>query len=65
MVTHPLRVKSARCAAQREQNKIEKKFLGRGFCLGLFCGWARAPQYSLGANDCRDSIVANLDIESA
>ncbi len=57
MVAHPLRVESARCAVRREQNKIEKKFLVRAFRLGLFCGWARAPQYSLGANGLGRALV--------
>jgi hypothetical protein len=50
MVAHPSRVRSARYAAQSDQKEIERKFLCQRFCLGHFCGVARAPQYSRGEN---------------
>jgi len=71
MVAHPERVRSARCAAQPNQNEL-RRFLQRRFCLRLFCGHVRATQYlqqaslgglrELGEERRRDAVIVECDL---
>jgi hypothetical protein len=53
MVAHPLRVRSARCAVESEQNKLRRNFFPLVW-FETFLWPCAAPQYSFGANACHD-----------